>query len=88
MIRGEEPYWLDRSKTDESPITNAKDKAFFIRIYTDMEYLKQLIADFEAKYPDGFDFTVKDLLYYNDGNKIYGAESSEEDDFSGVVAEI
>lgn len=86
MLRGEEPYWLDKTLTDESPITNAKDKAFFIRIYTDMDYLKQLIADFEAKYPDGFDFTVKDLLYYNDGNKIYGAGPEEPEDYSNFVA--
>ena len=73
VLKGEEPFWVDRDGTSTA-ITNAKDRAFFIRIYTDREYLKQLIADFEAKYPDGFDFTIKDILYYTDGTKIYDAE--------------
>lgn len=73
VLKGEEPFWVDRDGTSAA-IANAKDRAFFIRIYTDREYLKQLIADFEAKYPDGFDFTIKDILYYMDGVKIYDAE--------------
>tara|TARA_R110002074_G_scaffold67007_2_gene158028 strand:+ start:17511 stop:18563 length:1053 start_codon:yes stop_codon:yes gene_type:complete len=59
-----------------SPINNAKDRAFFLRIYTDIEYLKELIRMFEEKYPDGGDFSIKNILYYMDGKNIYPAEEA------------
>lgn len=59
-----------------SPINNTKDRAFFLRIYTDTEYLKELIRMFEEKYPDGGDFSIKNILYYMDGKNIYPAEEA------------
>ena len=85
-----EPYWIG-SDGNEVAITNAKDRAFFKRIYTDRPYLLELIAAFEAKYPEGYDFTIKDILYYMNGTKIYGGgggeetKSAENFEFTGVV---
>ena len=76
VLKGEEPFWMSRDGSSTA-VTNAKDRSFFIRIFTDMDYLRQLIAAFEEKYPDGFDFTVKDILYYLDGTKIYDAEPED-----------
>jgi hypothetical protein len=74
VLKGEEPFWIGKDGK-ESAIANAKDRAFFKRIYVDRPYLLELIAAFEAKYPEGYDFTIKDILYYMNGNKIYGEES-------------
>ena len=76
VLKGEEPFWIGKDGT-ESAITNAKDRAFFKRIYVDRPYLLELIAAFEAKYPEGYDFTIKDILYYMNGSKIYGDEQAE-----------
>ena len=87
ILKGEEPYWIG-SDGNEVAVTNAKDRAFFQRIYADRPYLLELIAAFEAKYPEGYDFTIKDILYYMNGTKIYGGEetgSAENFEFKGVV---
>jgi hypothetical protein len=68
---GEDQVMWTGKDGNASPVTNAKDKAFFLRIYTDIEYLKELIRQFEEKYPDGGDFSIKDILYYMDGKNIY-----------------
>ena len=36
-----------------------------------------MIAEFEAKYPNGADWTIKDILFYSDGNKIYQEEVAD-----------
>ena len=74
---GEDQVMWTGQDGNTSPVTNAKDKAFFLRIYTDTEYLKELIRLFEEKYPDGGDFSIKDILYYMDGKNIYPAEGKE-----------
>ena len=73
---GEDQVMWTGKDGNTSPVTNAKDKAFFLRIYTDIEYLKELIRLFEEKYPDGGDFSIKDILYYMDGKKIYPNEAA------------
>jgi len=70
VLKNGEPFWISKDGTSTA-ITNAKDVDFFKRIYTDMEYLKQLIAEFEAKYPNGADWTIKDILFYSNGDRIY-----------------
>ena len=77
VLKGEEPFWVSKDGSSTA-VTNAKDRAFFIRIFADMDYLRELIAAFEEKYPDGFDFdfTIKDILYYTDGVKIYSEENT------------
>jgi hypothetical protein len=81
-LKDGEPFWINRDGST-SAITNAKDIEFFKRIYTDTEYLKELIAAFEAKYPNGVNWTVKDILYYTDGNQIYA--EPEEDSTETIV---
>lgn len=78
-LKDGEPFWINRDGST-SAITNAKDIDFFKRIYSDAEYLKELIAAFEAKYPNGADWTIKDVLYYSDGNQIYQSEPEERTD--------
>ena len=76
VLKGEEPFWIGNDET-EAAIVNAKDSDFFKRIYTDRPYLLELIAAFEAKYPEGYDFSIKNILYYMNGSKIYGDEQAE-----------
>ncbi len=75
VLKNEEPFWLSVDGSS-SAITNAKDRAFFTRIYTDPDYLKQLVDEYDAKYPEGEDLSIKDILYYTDGNRIYPGSSS------------
>jgi len=76
VLKEEEPFWIGNDGT-EAAITNAKDRAFFKRIYADRPYLLELIAAFEAKYPEGYSFSIKNILYYMNGSKIYGEEQAE-----------
>ena len=82
ILKNEEPFWSDRDG-NTSAITNAKDRAFFMRIYSDEDYLRELVEAFKEKYPNGFDFTIKDILYYNDGTKIYDIPTKTEE-FTGI----
>jgi len=84
-LKDGEPFWINKNGSTTA-ITNAKDREFFKRIYTDTEYLKQLIAAYEAKYPNGGDWTVKDILFYTDGNQIYQAEKQDPADRTSVDA--
>ncbi len=79
ILKNEEPFWSDR-EGNTSAITNAKDRAFFLKIYSDEDYLRELVEAFKEKYPNGFDFTIKDILYYNDGEKIYKVVKKENPD--------
>ena len=83
ILKNEEPFWLNQDGSS-SAITNAKDRAFFIRIYTDSEYLRQLVEEYDAKYPEGEDLSIKDMLYYTNGNRIYPSDSSTGSTGSGI----
>jgi hypothetical protein len=74
LLKEEEPIWDEKGRI--VAITNTKDREFFIRVYADSDYLKSLTDAFEKKYPEGFDFTIKDILYYSDGTKIYSTGGS------------
>lgn len=78
-LKDGEPFWKNADGSS-SAITNAKDVDFFKRIYTDETYLRKLIADFEAKYPNGADWTIKDILYYSNGSLIYQKEVATDED--------
>lgn len=69
-------------------MTNAKDKEFFTKAFQDSEYLCDLIAEYEEKYPDGEDTltSFKDLLYYaSTSQKIYGKAPGGKEGVSIVI---
>lgn len=83
ILKNQEPFWSDHNG-NTTAIHNAKDREFFIKIYSDEDYLRELVEAFEEKYPNGFDFTIKDILYYNDGSKIYDKPKANPEKFDGT----
>lgn len=84
LLKEEEPIWDENGRI--VAITNTKDREFFIRAYADSDYLKSLTDAFEKKYPEGFDFTIKDILYYSDGTKVYSTGGSSSNAASSAAA--
>lgn len=76
-------------------ITNQFDKSFFIKLFTDPGFRQKILDEYEREYA-GSEITAENLrkmLYYKDGNLIFGAASaaspgSEEEDEATRIKNI
>ena len=77
-IQSSDPLAID------GEITNSIDREFFIKVFTDDDFLQKLIDEYNEKYAklDINGDTIKSMLYHLDGNKLFkdqaGTSQSEE----------